>query len=1127
MSLSILKQLITKQSSSQRYSGEFCNLSHFLFGKLAMSLRPKHRKAYLTLLLTSLLLSIDGSGIKNNQVAIAQTTLPSDSCPAIPGGIPPEPDAISWTDGNYSLYTIGNNSNAQGSQESGFAQAVANRGGTLTTLNSSNDFSFTGATGPGSAAASVGTFNNGTLSFSTNYTTTNRAEFRTTTFDAFVSGSSGDSVYIFPEQGGSAGDFYTVSIDFTNPVEAFSFDLVDIFDTLPDNNPVIRYEVYADGQLIAYFRGPFLGDDQVGNTDLFDGSGTLMGSVPTGQNLENTIGFLTDVPVSNVSIRHVIESGTVLSTARDPHGFDYFSYSISLPECVPDRSDAPTSYGTPAHVIASGTQLGAIGPDEDAADQPTTAANGDDSDGTDDEDGVLLGGSDLQGQSLTAGSSVTLDLTTQGSGVLNAWFDWNGDGDFDETDEQVATNVAPSGGAIALNVTVPAGATVGDTYARFRFSSDTDLAPSGTASDGEVEDYQVAIQSPPISSGPTFTCDPSFYVVVGNRSPRGSQLNRVNRNNTPYTFDPIGSQTTTASGGYATNFTYNALAYNPVDNYIYGTVIFSDDNASSLGNSNIIRIDANGNVTSLGRPAPAGGLSTNEVPITPGSYVAATILGDGTYVLYSDADRSVWTITGLETDTPVSTYRGQFPSTVEFPDFATNPQDTTANRVYGVDGGSNRLVYFDATNPAAGLSNATPNATGVNVNYGSQFYDAFGSLHFRTRDGNHELYKVDPDTGIASIVAPAPDGNQHDGTSCLGVGLTKDINTTTPVPAGDIVTYTYLIANGRTSPVTTTFSDDLRSVTDYVNSPDIESDTPVDGTFQTATVSIVDDDTDTPNGTGTPTFSNSDQTIAIDGLVLPPGSITRVEIDVQVPPDAVTPETYYNQATLTNLPPDLPAIVLSDYPTTPQFEDPTPVLVEQPISTNPDVVLVERITAINGNRTQNPNDNTPLNAPINDGIANSADDQSNWPASYLIGAIDGGLVKPGDEIERTVYFLNAGSSDAASVRICDWIQPYESFLTGVYGGNDIELVVGSTTYQLTAASDATDRAELATIGGLPAGPTCNLPAAATNATNEVLVLDITGTTGDPTGLATLPGTTGQGTPTNAYGYFRFTTKVDE
>ena len=203
------------------------------------------------------------------------------------------------------------------------------------------------------------------------------------------------------------------------------------------------------------------------------------------------------------------------------------------------------------------------------------------------------------------------------------------------------------------------------------------------------------------------------------------------------------------------------------------------------------------------------------------------------------------------------------------------------------------------------------------------------------------------------------------------------------------------------------------------------------------------------------------------------------------------------------------------------------VAISQPVATNPDVVLVERITAINGDRTQNPNDNTPLNAVINDGVANSADDENNWPASYLVGAINGGFVKPGDEIERTVYFLNAGSSDAASVRICDWIRPYESFLTGVYGGNDIELVVDGTTYQLTAVSDAADRAELSTVSSLPAGPTCNLPAAATNAIDEVLVLDITGTTGDPTGFATLPGTTGKGTPSTAYGYFRFTTKVDE
>ncbi|NEO73737.1 GEVED domain-containing protein, partial [Moorena sp. SIO3H5] len=148
----------------------------------------------------------------------------------------------------------------------------------------------------------------------------------------------------------------------------------------------------------------------------------------------------------------------------------------------------------PSHDIDGSTYLGSwVTTDTDGFGDGTDTNNN----ATDDtDDGVLLNSETLQGQSLTTGSNVTLNLTTAGSGVLNAWIDWNSDGDFNDTNEQIATNVSPSGNAIALNVTVPADATVGNTYARFRYSSDTGLSPTGAASNGEVEDYQIAIATP-------------------------------------------------------------------------------------------------------------------------------------------------------------------------------------------------------------------------------------------------------------------------------------------------------------------------------------------------------------------------------------------------------------------------------------------------------------------------------------------------------------------------------------------------------------------------------------------------------------------------------------------------------
>ena len=66
-------------------------------------------------------------------------------------------------------------------------------------------------------------------------------------------------------------------------------------------------------------------------------------------------------------------------------------------------------------------------------------------------------------------------MATNGAnnGYLNAWFDFNADGDFDDAGEQIATNVAgTSGSSINVPITIPASAPPGvATYARFRYST--------------------------------------------------------------------------------------------------------------------------------------------------------------------------------------------------------------------------------------------------------------------------------------------------------------------------------------------------------------------------------------------------------------------------------------------------------------------------------------------------------------------------------------------------------------------------------------------------------------------------------------------------------------------------------
>ena len=71
---------------------------------------------------------------------------------------------------------------------------------------------------------------------------------------------------------------------------------------------------------------------------------------------------------------------------------------------------------------------------------------------------------------------------------MNAWIDFNSDGDWADTGEQIFTDVALLAGVNSLSFAVPA--TPPDvTYARFRLSTVGGLSFDGPAPDGEVEDY--------------------------------------------------------------------------------------------------------------------------------------------------------------------------------------------------------------------------------------------------------------------------------------------------------------------------------------------------------------------------------------------------------------------------------------------------------------------------------------------------------------------------------------------------------------------------------------------------------------------------------------------------------------
>ncbi|MCV3217353.1 hypothetical protein OGM63_28245 [Plectonema radiosum NIES-515] len=200
----------------------------------------------------------------------------------------------------------------------------------------------------------------------------------------------------------------------------------------------------------------------------------------------------------------------------------------------------------------------------------------------------------------------------------------------------------------------------------------------------------------------------------------------------------------------------------------------------------------------------------------------------------------------------------------------------------------------------------------------------------------------------------------------------------------------------------------------------------------------------------------------------------------------------------------------------------------QPVASNPNVVLVKRITTINGSSFTDLIDgvkdaNSPNYVPEPHDID---DNNTNWASNYLQGLLNGGTVRPKDEVEYTIYYLSAGDTTANNVLICDRVPDNATFIptafnsfptkntTGLPGGDrGIIWQNNGATESLTNTSDD-DTAEYLSPG---VDPTIKYPGIKCDGsnTNGVVVVK----------LGNLPNATAPGTPIGSYGFIRFRGKV--
>ena len=185
-------------------------------------------------------------------------------------------------------------------------------------------------------------------------------------------------------------------------------------------------------------------------------------------------------------------------------------FDIAMPQGQLDFGDAPQSYPVTisqngaAHVVVQGVHLGAL-IDAEADGQIDVGALGDDQNppgAGDDEDGVALVAAPLNPGSV---EQVDVVLST-GKGRLDAWVDFNGNGNWNDAGEKIFHAEAIVAGNNRLSFFVPGDAKRGATFSRWRLSQDGGLDVTGVVTGGEVEDHAFVIGPPEQGE-----CDPRTH----------------------------------------------------------------------------------------------------------------------------------------------------------------------------------------------------------------------------------------------------------------------------------------------------------------------------------------------------------------------------------------------------------------------------------------------------------------------------------------------------------------------------------------------------------------------------------------------------------------------------------------
>ena len=351
--------------------------------------------------------------------------------------------------------------------------------------------------------------------------------------------------------------------------------------------------------------------------------------------------------------------------------------------------------------MLQGPRLGALR-DSEADGIPSANADSDDTTDDADEDGISFPASIVASTNNSTQSSIVANLGLSGTNnFFNAWIDFNRDGDWDDAGEQILTDTQLVAGDNLLTFTVPQGATVGNTFARFRVSDTAALGVTGLSTTGEVEDYEITV----IAAGAGTTVTVNALAGTGDIEMTDVGGDIVIRRDADdvvlYSGHPADAEFVVVNGtNVAEVFTLRAAGQSPFPAFANGTVTFNGNGpAVNPGDSVVVIGDSGASIES--------GVYTPD----------ATTTGNGMHEFtYNDASTGRLVFTGLEPTevSAIPTYTLTTPGSVDVLNVATGTA-MGAQPAVVVTGTSDgvaieSLTMFDVTNFT--IDTATNDAAG-------------------------------------------------------------------------------------------------------------------------------------------------------------------------------------------------------------------------------------------------------------------------------------------------------------------------------------------------------------------------------------------------------------------------------